>query len=180
MDHVLVVCTGNICRSPMAERLLTARIGSTVRVESAGLLASGVSSPAEAVDAMREFGVDISTHLSRRVDQEMLARADLVIGMAREHVREVTVISKTVWPKVFTLKELVRRGKEFGARSGSETLTDWLVRISLDREHTALLGDSQEDDVEDPIGGTFEQFTKTVDQISALVDELVELAWSED
>lgn len=177
MDDVLLVCTGNICRSPIAEALVSSRVGRSVHVASAGLLSEGIAPPLEAVEAMREFGIDISAHLSRRVNEEMLDRADVVIGMAREHVREVTVISRSTWPKAFTLKELVRRGREVGSRSAKETLEEWLERVSVGREYAMLLGDSQDDDVEDPIGGSFEQFLYTARQIDALVNELIGLAW---
>lgn len=94
----LFVCTGNTCRSPMAEglfrHLLAERIGCTEDelvdhgfvVQSAGLAASygGMASP-ESVQLMHELGIDISNHEPRQLTVEMLMQVDRVYTMTRQH-----------------------------------------------------------------------------------------------
>jgi protein-tyrosine-phosphatase len=82
---VLFVCTGNTCRSPFAEAV--ARREGQRDVESAGLGAyAGDQPPEDAVVVARELGYDLSSHRARRVTEEMLERADVVVGMTVTHV----------------------------------------------------------------------------------------------
>jgi len=80
----LFVCTGNICRSPMAEYLLRAQLGpdSVWQVESAGLMA-GPGNPASpaAVQALAESGIDLRSHRSRQLDARLMARATVILVM---------------------------------------------------------------------------------------------------
>lgn len=82
--RVLFVCTGNTCRSPFAEAVARAH---GIEVESAGLEAyAGDGPPGDAIAVAREFGYDLSSHYARPLTEEMLARADVVIGMTATHV----------------------------------------------------------------------------------------------
>jgi L-threonylcarbamoyladenylate synthase len=96
---ILFVCTGNTCRSPLAEglckKLLAERLGCAPEelpqrgfvVLSAGLAAmTGAGAAAEAVDVAREHGVDLRGHVSRPLTQGLLSQADYVIGMTRTHL----------------------------------------------------------------------------------------------
>lgn len=89
---ILVVCTANICRSPAAQVLLTARLsGSDVQVESAGTRAlDGNLADAAVVRLLSGRGFDaISLHRSRPIMPTMLGRYDLILCMQDEHVSEV-------------------------------------------------------------------------------------------
>src|SRR5512136_1311836 len=96
IDRVLVVCVGNICRSPMAEALLRARLGHWPRfdVSSAGLSAL-VGRPADesTVALMRERGIDISAHRARQLTPRLVAGSDLVLVMETGHERAVLDIA---------------------------------------------------------------------------------------
>ena len=87
--NVLLVCTGNTCRSPMAAGALTLELGADgerVEVVSAGIGAlEGEPATAFSVVVASRQGVDLSGHRSRRVTEAMLRRADLVLGMERSH-----------------------------------------------------------------------------------------------
>ena len=111
MTRVLVVCTGNVCRSPIAEGLLRAafveRMGPDApEVASAGTMGwTGSRADPSSIRAAAERGVDISGHRAREVSYEDVARADLVVAMAPEHARAFAGEAR---PRTFTLKELVR------------------------------------------------------------------------
>lgn len=88
-DSVLVVCTGNICRSPMGEYLLRERWGKTAaKVGSAGTAAL-VSWPADddAQAVMQEHGIDMSTHRARQLDRELVRSHELILTMEDHHAR---------------------------------------------------------------------------------------------
>ena len=90
-DKVLVVCVGNICRSPMAEALLRARLAPRgVLVESAGIGALvGHAADPTAVALMSERGLDISGHRARQLSVDDGTRFDLIVTMEERHVRAI-------------------------------------------------------------------------------------------
>jgi len=87
-QHVLIVCIGNICRSPTAEYLLRARLaGRTLNVASAGLQAmDGHPMEATALELLMQRGIDASAHRARRVSADMLREADLVLAMEQRQL----------------------------------------------------------------------------------------------
>jgi protein-tyrosine phosphatase len=101
--------------------------------------------------------------------------ADLVLGMARQHVREVVLLDPAAWPYSFTLKELVRRGELAGPWARGQSLDEWLAKVAADRTHSEMLGASAADDVADPIGGPRSRFEATAAELSELMAALVSL-----
>ncbi len=87
--NILVVCVGNICRSPMAEALLRQSFPQK-NIFSAGLEGL-VGHPADpmAIECMHEEGLDISSHVARRLNSEMLVRADLIFAMSTQQVQVI-------------------------------------------------------------------------------------------
>jgi protein-tyrosine phosphatase len=174
------VCTGNICRSPMAAGLLAARLterGIDASVVSTGITAEGRPATDPAIEVMRRTGVDLGAHRSRRLDRSQVASADLVVGLERQHVREVAVLDPGSFRRAFTLRELVRRGEQCGPRGAEEDLVDWLARIGHGRSTTDLLGTDRDDDVEDPYGRSVDDYAVTAEELVDLVDRLVDLVW---
>jgi protein-tyrosine-phosphatase len=91
LKKVLVVCTGNICRSPMAEGWLNVHLnGKGWVAESAGVMAGpgGLASP-EAIEAMRELDIDISSHRSRPLTGAMVENATVILTMTEGHRHQV-------------------------------------------------------------------------------------------
>ena len=164
----------------MAEALLDRRLaerGFDVGVSSAGLLYDGEPATVTGVDTMAAWGLDTSGHRSRRINAEMLGQADLIVGMARYHVREAVVLRFDLYPRTFTLKELVRRGQGIGPRAQDEPLDDWLARVHLGRRPTEQLGESLADDVADPVGQAPAIYERTARELDDLTSQLVDLLW---
>jgi len=146
---VLIVCTGNTCRSPMAEALLRKRIADRlgcrpeevdergVMVISAGVAAmTGGRPTTEAVDVMAERGLDLSGHVSQPVTERLARQADLILAMTRSH-REAIAVQ---WP-------------------GAADRTRVLCRNGAD--------------VADPIGGSRELYARCAEQIDEQLREHV-------
>ena len=163
----------------MAEALL--RRAADARGQGVVVLSAGVTfddhAPSEgSVVAMQRRGLDISGHRSRIMWAELVASADLVVGMARCHVREATVLAPDRFDHIFTLKELVRRGIERGER-GEEPLDAWLAQVADGRRPTDLLRDDPADDIGDPIGRRQSFYDETATEIERLIHRLAKLLW---
>ena len=106
--NILFVCTGNTCRSPMAEgiaRVLGQEKGMNVVTLSAGLFADyGAKVSPEAVEAVKDL-VDISEHESRPIQMEFVNAADLIIGMTEEHKKVLLRQFPSMEQKIKTLAE---------------------------------------------------------------------------
>ena len=90
MKNILVVCTGNICRSPTGEYLLKKELGADFNVMSAGLGAL-VDNPADKIaqKIALEHGVDMSAHRARQINLDILKWADLILVMENGQKREL-------------------------------------------------------------------------------------------
>src|SRR6478609_67581 len=146
MKTFLFICTGNICRSPMAEALFrSATNGRTdYRAISAGLGAIDGQPPSTySVQAMKEIGVDISKQRSRMLTAEMVKQADYILGMTHSHVDTVMLLYPQAAEKTFLLREF------------DDTL------------------DPFEKDISDPIGGSYEIYLNCRDQIEQGIASLV-------
>lgn len=135
--NVLLVCTGNTCRSSMAGALLKKIAGEDeVRVTSAGTAAfEGMGASQGAIQALEEKGIDLKAHRARRLTPEMVAAADLVLTMERKHKKLVLDLVPPAREKVFTLKEFA------GAPGGMP------------------------EDIADPFGGSLEVYRSTAEEI---------------
>jgi protein-tyrosine-phosphatase len=166
----------------MAEALLRQRLREYgvggVEISSAGFLADDQPVAGGTLSALKKRGVSAEGLTpSCRVTPEMLGRSDLILAMARLHVREAVMLNRYVFGRTFTLKELVRLAEEHGARDPDETFDAWLARLGVDRTSADHLGESDDDDIEDPIGGPARLFRRTAEELDALIDRLVGLAW---
>ncbi|MBA2945185.1 arsenate reductase/protein-tyrosine-phosphatase family protein [Streptomyces himalayensis] len=144
MTRVLFVCTGNVHRSALAERLLAARLapGSAVWPESAGTGArhhSGMDAATRRV--LEELGGDGAGFVSRPLTEDLVGGADLILGLAREHREAAVRISPLAMRRCFTLKEFVRLAD--GASAD-------VVAEAAGRRGLVAAVPGLEDDVEDP------------------------------
>ena len=138
MKTILFICTGNVCRSPMAEgifRQATQGRGE-YHVLSAGLGAvEGAPPSAYAVQAAQELGIDISALRSRMLTAELVGQADYIFGMTHSHIDTVMALYPQAAEKTFLLREF------------DETLHSF------------------EKDISDPIGGSYEVYLNCRDQL---------------
>lgn len=103
INNILVVCIGNICRSPMAEYFLKQEFP-TLNIQSAGIAGlEGHAADAKAINCMQNVGIDLTPHVARRLNRDMIKHADLILVMSQ---KQQTHIEQT-WPfskgKVFRL-----------------------------------------------------------------------------
>lgn len=105
---VLVVCIGNICRSPMAEGLLKQALPE-VNVMSAGLGAlTGNPADAHAIDLMQELGVDITGHRAQQLSRAITTHADLILVMDNAQRQDIQHLHPATTGRVFRIGELAK------------------------------------------------------------------------
>ncbi len=148
MLRLLVVCSGNTCRSPLAEGLLRRALGPThASVTSAGVAATeGLSMTPEALACAVLLGVDAAEaarHRSRRLDAQLLSSAHLVLAMTREQRRAVATLHAGI--PCMTLREFAR------GRPGPD-------------------GDPEDDDIADPYGLGPEVYARAGAEIAEAID----------
>lgn len=179
MDDILLVCTGNQCRSPVGAELLRMRLearGVSARVRSAGLHIRERTMNDDLVRALRDRGIDLSGHRSHRLARGDVQNADLILIMEHHQVGDVTLLDPTAWSRTFTLKEVVRRSAAAGRRAPDEPLDRWLARVGAGRTRLELVG-AWRDDVADPAGRSLFEVQRTVDELDDLTARFVDLAW---
>jgi protein-tyrosine-phosphatase len=143
--HILLVCTGNTCRSPMAEALLrdalAARGLDQVTVSSAGIGAwEGAPASEGAYLVGLEHGLDLSGHRARLATPELLRDSDLVLAMGRSHLDRLRALG------------------------GDD-------RVHLLAEYA---GRESEPEVSDPFGGTLDGYRTTFDELTDLVGRVAD------
>jgi len=140
---ILIVCTGNICRSPMAEGLLRARLAEDEKrqdwdVISAGTwMVEGRRASGYAIEEMAEREIDIRDHRSQSVNAELMRKADLVLVMTRDHAEALSAAFPDQADKVHLLSEMV--GRTY--------------------------------DISDPYGGTRLEYSYIAQELEQLIDE---------
>lgn len=149
--RIVCVCTGNICRSPAAERLLSHFLGTSFQVTSAGthaIVGSPISAPMD--ELVASVGADPTGFSARALSERILTGADLVLGMSREHRSAAVELYPACVRQAFTLREFARLLQEIDARA--------LPDAPLDRAKAAVVAASgqrrmsppESDNIEDP------------------------------
>jgi protein-tyrosine-phosphatase len=148
--NILFVCTGNTCRSPMAEALFKNMIkDGEFEVRSAGLAAiDGQPASQHVTEVLKKRDI-AHTHSAKMLDQELIQWADLILTMTFAHKMGILNSYKESHGKVFTLKEYVTEEDELE----SEEMLNW--------------------DIADPFGGDYELYQACADEIEASLQKLI-------
>ena len=170
MLRITFVCTGNRCRSPYAELALGVLVPEWVLVDSAGTLdAPGERAPRELVGVSAARSIDLSEHRSAVIGGARLAEADLVLGMAREHVAVAVVEGGARPERTFLLTEFVRHLEGLGRQTGVDDPAS--AKEAIERVHARRAVENSfvpADDVDDPMGGP----PRAYEAMAARIDDL--------
>ena len=177
--RILFVCTGNICRSPMAERMLQARLeqagSAPITVSSAGTRAV-VGHPMDALAArvLREHGGEADGHRGRQLTAELVRAADLVLTADSTHrsrvVREVPLAMR----RTFTLREFTRLGAGLDPTRptpAGNRLRRRVAEVAAQRGETPP-AEPGGDDIGDPFGAPLPVMQECGTQIAQVIDQI--------
>jgi protein-tyrosine phosphatase len=193
MLDILFVCTGNLCRSPMAEALFQSKLTSDYPGLTSLILAhsAGTSavedSPAtsSAVQAMDLWDVDLEPHRSSELTLTQLRDADIVVVMAREHLLSIERMYPQALQKSTTLKHLASMSQEIAVRLGEETVQDEdeacqrlaavleLLRDAADSDNFLADVQSRSSDIIDPIGSSLQVYLGVAEDIESSLDKVM-------
>lgn len=170
--RVLFVCTGNVCRSPMAEGFLrheAARRGLDLEVRSTGTHAwHGRAATFDGRRIMSELGVPIDDHRTIELDRSLVDWADLVIGLSTEHVRDVRRAYPDAGPRAFTLKGFCELLPSLPPYRDTES---WLEAAASQQAQADSVDDP---DVDDPFGERRTAYQRVATEIQGLIERLAE------
>jgi protein-tyrosine phosphatase len=170
---VLFVCEGNICRSPIAERLFLHSADAQVTAGSAGLRALvGQPMSPDCARALGEFGVAASGHEAVQFEADV-ARSAALILTAQEWQREAVLrLLPTVLRRTFTLKEFARLGRQLPADVPDEPVPQRIARVAAMRGAVDAPAPGA-DDIADPFGKSGDMARRCTAEIAAAVTDLV-------
>ncbi|PJI94729.1 low molecular weight phosphatase family protein [Luteimicrobium subarcticum] len=187
LRRVLFVCTGNVCRSPAAERLTAARLGRAgaagdgVLVRSAGtgaLVGAPIAPPMARL--LADHGADPTGFRARALTHEMVEEADLVLALSREHRSVVVGLDPSALARTFTLRQLARfaalgAGATPTPHSGGSTpsVGERLMALrDAARSGRRAPARPEDDDVADPYGQRSAAYRRSMQEIEAAVDAI--------
>ncbi|WP_395243862.1 low molecular weight phosphatase family protein [Agromyces sp. MMS24-K17] len=174
--RVLVVCTGNVCRSPIAEQVLRARLaaaGVDATVSSAGTAALvGAPMTEEAAARSRRLGGDPSGHIAVEVTAEMLRDVDLVLTATRAHRAAVARLEPRAIRRSFTLLEFSRLAAA-GAAEPVDGFVEYVAAVAAARGIVPPPLEPADDDIVDPYGRGPGIYDVAASLIDRAVDQVV-------
>jgi protein-tyrosine phosphatase len=185
--RILHVSTGNVCRSPLTERLtrhaLVERLGDAadgILVESAGTWGhEGAPMEAHAAEVLRELGAEPDGFLGRELRDEHVIRADLVLTATRDHRAQVISMGHSAGLRTFTLKEFARLVRAIdaatlpGPEEGAVARARSLVRAAAALRGWLLAPNPAADEVYDPYGAPVTYFRSVGADIRQALDPVV-------
>ncbi|MGN6405360.1 arsenate reductase/protein-tyrosine-phosphatase family protein [Sinomonas sp.] len=178
--RILTVCTGNVCRSPLAERLLQSGLDEAApgafSVSSAGVRAL-VGQPAQSGSAeiAQRLGTSLETFTARQLTERLVADADLILVLAEAHRAPLLALAPSALKRTFTLREFARIVELLPGPTTRETVQETWHRYVADGDrirHRAR-GDN---DVTDPYGLDAAAYEQMAREITPAVSTLISAA----
>lgn len=176
--RVLVVCTGNVCRSPLIERALAHAVGARIEVESAGTAAL-VGSPMDgrAAAQLQAWRMDPAGFVARQLAPAMVDRADLVLTATRAHRGAVAKLHPPALAYTFTLSDfsdLVTAASAAGPPASSDrSSVPTLVRLAAAQRGMSRPRPPVEADLVDPYRRSDATFRQMVRQVSRILPPVI-------
>jgi len=170
--RLLLVCTANQCRSPMAEVMARSQLalaGVDAEVASCGIMEGGAPASPGAIRAMERRNLDLSAHQSHQMDSHTVEAANLIITMERRHITSVAELSLDAVRRSFTLGELAELAQVVGHRRPDTTFDRWIVEADSMRLPATVIAGGTATDIDDPMGGPRRAYRRTADQIDELL-----------
>jgi protein-tyrosine phosphatase len=191
---VLVVCTGNICRSPLAEQLLRSKaevLGVPLTVVSAGTRAMvGHRMTPEAAALSLEYGATSTAHAPAQLTESLIANADLILTATRDHRSEVVSMLPKAVRKTFTVTQFARLAPTLATLAlvesvetthaqptvvePIETLKNMLAKTSEARSLVQTPAALTDDDIADPYRQSSEIYSAVASEINAAAETITE------
>lgn len=174
---IVLMCTANRIRSPLAEAFLRAHLGDLPAVvESVGIEGvEGQPAIPEAVEAARELGGDLSVHSARPLAAVDLSGADLVLGFESRHVRRAIRDGNAAPERTFTLPQFVKSLERSDAPAGDDLVSR--ARAAVELAHRKRAEDtpsaprrSRDIEIVDPLGGPISAYRNTALRIRELCE----------
>lgn len=184
--RVLHVCTGNICRSPMAERIMIAELrarfgGQAEQIEVAGAgtyggHAGGPMNP-PAANVLAEMGIDAGGFTATWLREPAVQHADLVLTATADHRSQVLALDQRALRRTYALKELARLADHVGPdelpSGGPAARLAALVALAPGLRALHPAQPRTVDDIGDPFGGPVEEFRQTALEIRTAVQAIL-------
>lgn len=184
--RILTVCSGNVCRSPVAEQVLRARLTDVddIEVESSGFVALvGEGMPPQAQQLAVSLGATPAPHTARQLSEEQILGADLVLAMSREHRREIVTLVPKASRYTVTIREFARLSAGLDAwdlldiaalpeKQVSKRLGALVELIASRRGQVDPPDSPDDDDIVDPYKQSDERYALTGSQLGPALDEV--------
>lgn len=182
--RILTVCTGNVCRSPLAERLLQSGLDEAApgafAVSSAGIRAL-VDKPAQpgSVKIAARLGASLETFAARQLTERHIGEADLILVLAEAHRAPALALGPAALKRTFTLREFARIVELLPGPTTRETIQETWKRYVADGDrirHRVRLDDPRLNDVTDPFGLDQSAYERMADELVPAVSTLIRAA----
>ena len=172
MKQILLVCTANLVRSPVAAAALARAVENKWEIDSAGLTpVDGEKIPVEILQDLRRYVLDLSKHEPRQLTLDDLRQSTVVLGMTEKHRQTLQTMLPAATPRTFTLPEFVRLAEATPHVSEFDGDLERFV-AAVHRQRPRVPADVTPEDVADPRGASQARTRECIDHLADLAHRL--------